>query len=250
MIGLRADSARNRLAASGGWPHRSTGPSAGAFNDVGELQPRTIGRGLRPEVNMVKRLVSNSLLIAAGAFVLTACATLTVRSDVNTALYHPGQCHTFAWAGTFPVPRNGQRSSVANPVNESRLRSAIAAHLQALGVRPVPLAANADCLVGYGIGSRTVVEDFGPYWDPGPWGWGGWGGWGYGWGPYWGGWGWGAPYPYVYHEGVIGVDLYDGRTHEALWHAQVNQNLEGATGTDAEQKINVAVSAIFAKFPG
>ena len=58
------------------------------------------------------------------------------------------------------------------------------------------------------------------------------------------------PYPYVYREGVIGVDLYDGRTREALWHAQVNQNLQGATGTDAEQKINVAVSAIFSKYPG
>jgi hypothetical protein len=192
---------------------------------------------------MVKRLIGNSLLIAAGACALSACVTLTVRSDVNTTLYHPGQCHTFAWAGSFQEPRNGQRVGVANPVNESRLRSAIAAHLQALGVRPV--SANADCLVGYGIGSRMVVDDYGPYWGPGPyWGYGGWGG------PYWGGWGWGPPGPYVYREGVIGVDLYDGRTREALWHAQVNQSLQGATGTDAEQKINVAVSAIFSKYPG
>jgi hypothetical protein len=193
---------------------------------------------------MIKRLIGNSLLIAAGACALTACATLTVRSDVNTALYHPGQCHTFAWAGSFQDARSGRRPSVANPVNESRLRSAIAAHLQALGVQPVAGNGNADCLVGYGIGSRLVAEDYGPYWGgPGPY-------WGYGWGPYWGGWGWGPPYPYVYREGVIGVDLYDGRTHEALWHAQVNQSLQGATGADAEQKINVAVSAIFSKYPG
>lgn len=190
---------------------------------------------------MIKRLIGNSLLIVAGAFALTACATLTVRSDVNTALYHPGQCHSFAWAGSFNQVRSGARNTVANPVNESRLRSAISSHLQALGIRPV--ASGADCLVGYGIGSRVVVEDYGPYWGPGPY----WGG-GYGWGPYWGG--WGPPYPYVYHEGVIGVDLYDGRSHEALWHAQVDQNLQGATGPDAEQRINVAVSAIFAKFPG
>jgi hypothetical protein len=191
---------------------------------------------------MIKRLVGVSLLMAAGACALSGCVTLTVRSDVNTALYHPGQCRTFAWAGSFQEARNGQRPGVANPVNESRLRSAISAHLQALGVRPV--AANADCLVGYGIGSRMVVEDYGPYWGPGPY-------WGYGgWGPYWGAWGWGPPAPYVYREGVIGVDLYDARTREALWHAQVNQSLQGATGTDAEQKINVAVSAIFSKYPG
>jgi Domain of unknown function (DUF4136) len=195
---------------------------------------------------MIKRLIGNSLLIAAGACALAACATLTVRSDVNSAVYHAGQCHTFAWAGSFGQVQSGRRNTLANPVNESRLRQAIGSHLQALGIRPV--APNvADCLVGYGIGSRMVVEDYGPYWGPG-WGWG----WGYGWGPYWGGAGpWGPPYyPYAYREGVIGVDLYDARTHEALWHAQVNQSLQGATGTDAEQKINVAVSAIFSKYPG
>jgi len=196
---------------------------------------------------MIKRLLSHAL-VAIAAVALAACTSLRVKSDVNTALYHAGQCRTFAWTGTFR-DNSPLRDTIANPVNESRLRAAIAAHLQKLGI--VPVTAGADCLVGYGIGSRTVMA----YGDggAGP----GWG-WGWGWGPAWGwGAGWpggfygdfGADVPYTYRQGVIGVDLYDARSKEALWHASVDQNLENSVGPDAERKINSAVDAIFSKFP-
>jgi ABC-type branched-subunit amino acid transport system ATPase component len=55
--------------------------------------------------------------------------------------------------------------------------------------------------------------------------------------------------PYTYRQGVIGVDLYDARTKEALWHASVDENLENSVGADAQKKINAAVDAIFSKFP-
>jgi hypothetical protein len=132
------------------------------------------------------------------------------------------------------------RDTVANPVNESRLRAAITQHMQAIGVQLAK--ENADCLVGYGIGSTLVVDPgypMGPYYPYGyGWGWGA---------PFGGPWGWGGPY--MYRQGMIGVDLYDAKTREALWHASVDQSLYGATGADAEQKIDAAVTAIFAHFP-
>jgi hypothetical protein len=77
---------------------------------------------------------------------------------------------------------------------------------------------------------------------------GGWG-WGYGWrGGYYGAWGWDGPY--VYREGIVAVDLYDARSKQPLWHATVDQNVVGLTGTAAENKINVAVATIFTKYPG
>jgi hypothetical protein len=104
--------------------------------------------------------------------------------------------------------------------------------------------------VGYGIGSRSSVE--GAY--PVGWGWGagfgyrrGWVG-GWGWGPGWGPWGWDDG-PYVYTQGIIGVDLYDAKTKQALWHATVNQDLREASGEKAEKKIDDAVTAIFQKYP-
>jgi hypothetical protein len=173
-------------------------------------------------------------LLAACA--LSGCTTLRVTSDVNTAAISSVQCHTFSWAGSFHG-NEALRGTIANPVNESRLRAAIQENLGAIGVQPA--SSDPDCLVGYGIGMRNVVDAY-------PYGWGGWGGWG--WGPgFYGGWGW--DYPYVYSEGMIGVDLYDARSKKPLWHASVDQNLAHVTGEKADRRIRDAVSAIFTKYP-
>jgi len=185
------------------------------------------------------KLSSFALAVAAG-LILSGCA-LQVRSDVNRTAYHAGQCHTFAFMGSFRTD-NPMRGTIANPVNESRLRAAIASQMQAMGVQLV--TDNADCLVGYGIGSTLVTDPGYPMGPPyGYWGWGGpWGPWGPG--P----WAWGGG-PYVYRQGMIGIDLYDAKSHEALWHASVDQNLYGATGADAEKRIDAAVAALFAHYP-
>jgi hypothetical protein len=185
-------------------------------------------------VNVLKKL----LLIPVIAAVLgaTACA-LQVRTDANAALIHA--CHSFDWAGSFRG-NTSLRTTIANPLNESRLRAAIAGHLQSMGVTQATAAGKADCLIGYGIGANNVVFG-GPY--PG-WGWDG----GWGWrGPYWGGYGWDGPD--VVREGIIGVDIYDGASREPMWHASVDQDLSGAKGPEAERRINAAVQAIFAKYP-
>jgi Domain of unknown function (DUF4136) len=177
------------------------------------------------------------VLAAAAAWALAGCA-LQVRSDVNRAAFHPGECKSFAWAGAFRTD-NPMRGTIANPVNESRLRAAITTHMQSAGIQFT--TSNADCLVGYGIGSSTAVDWYpggGPY---GYWGWRG------PWGPY-GAWGWDTPY--VYRQGTIGIDLYDAKTKEPLWHASVDQDLYGATGAEAEKRIDTAVDALFTKFPG
>jgi len=171
--------------------------------------------------------------LTASLTTLSGCAPY-VRSDVNTALIGRVHCGSFAWAGEFRSS-SPLRSTIANPVNESRLRTAIAAHL---GVPIQPAPGNADCLVGYGIGGYYVVS--GGAWPAYPYGWG------YAWGyPY----GWYGPGPYVYPQGVITVDLYDARSGEPLWHASTEQSLHGVTGPEAEKRIDAAVAAIFTKFP-
>jgi hypothetical protein len=183
--------------------------------------------------------VLSCLLALITACVVSACAHLTVKSDVNPALAASVHCRTYAFIGSF----NGDsplRGTIANPINEGRLRDAIAAHLNAIGAQPA--TTDADCLVGYGIGAQQVISAAYPA---------GWGyGWGYGWG--WGyGYGWpGYYYPYVYHEGIITVDIYDAKTRQAFWHASTNQNLIGTSGQEAAQKINEAVALMFTKYPG
>lgn len=176
----------------------------------------------------MKRRLHAAFTVSLSALTLPACAPY-VRSDVNTAAISRVHCGTFAWAGEFRS-NSPLRSTIANPVNESRLRSAIASHLGGT-VQPAP--GNADCLVGYGIGGYYVASGAYPY----PYGWG----WSY---PY----AWG-PGPYVYPEGVIAVDLYDARTGQPLWHASTEQSLFQATGPEAEKRIDAAVTAIFTKYP-
>lgn len=178
----------------------------------------------------MKQLLYAALTVSLTALTLSACGPY-VKSDVNTALISRVHCGSFAWAGGF---RNSSplRSTIANPVNESRLRAAIAAHLGG-PIQPAP--GYADCLVGYGIGGYYVLSG-GVY--PYPYGWA----WNY---PY----GWWGPGPYAYPSGVIAVDLYDARTGEPLWHASTEQSLFGVNGPEAEKRIDAAVSAIFTKYP-
>jgi hypothetical protein len=193
---------------------------------------------------MIKQVFARTVALSVVCG-LAACTSLRVKSDINQPLAATVKCQSFDWAGSFHGSSDSLRSTIANPVNEARLRAAIQANLSTVGVRPA--TENADCLVGYGIGQRNVVEGY-PY---GPYGYGGWGwGGGYGWRNGWAGGGyWGWDYPYVYQEGVIGVDIYDGKSKQALWHATVDQSLVGATGDKAEKKINDAVAAIFTKYP-
>ena len=185
----------------------------------------------------MKRLLRVALTVSLTALTLSACSPY-VRSDVNTAAISHVHCGTFAWAGEFRS-NSPLRSTIANPVNESRLRAAIASHLGGM-VQPAP--GSADCLVGYGIGGYSTVSGAYPY----PYGWA----WNYpyGWGPGPYPYGWGGG-PYVYREGVIAIDLYDARTGQPLWHAATEQSLFGATGPEAEKRIDAAVSALFSKYP-
>ncbi len=166
-------------------------------------------------------------IVATTVCLLSACAGIPVTTNVNAALASSAQCHSFAWAGSF---RGGPLSAtLANPVNEAQLRSAIETHLQSLGVRND--GSSPDCLVGYGIGLHGVVEDWG---------------WGPGWGPWWGGPYWGGPY--VYPEAVIAVDLYDARSRQPIWHAYARIAPSELRGEHSQQGIDAATAAIFLKY--
>jgi hypothetical protein len=167
-------------------------------------------------------------------------------------------CQSVAWAGGFRG-NSPLRNTIANPLNEARLREAIAADLHTAGLTlvdvPAPNPANppagapatpapaAQCLIGYGIGmSRDLDAVYPDGWVYGA------GYWGRPWGPRWG-WGVGWGEPYVYRQSFITVDLYDAASRMPVWHASAEQSLSGLTGDAAAQRIRAAVDAIFLKFP-
>jgi hypothetical protein len=172
--------------------------------------------------------------------VLSGCAGLSVRTDVNPG-YSVANCHTYAFANEH-VANADQPAAYGNPLNADRLRTAIQANLAAKGIQPAERSA-AECVIGYAMGSRQVFNDYYSGFGAG-WGYGGWGRFG---GFYGGGWGWDGPM--VQDETRIAVDVFDAKSHTPMWHASVSETVSDLRGPNAVEKINAAAAAIFAKFP-
>src|ERR1700734_3521735 len=102
--------------------------------------------------------------VLAASLALAACTGVPVRTDQNRQLLATVHCKSVAWAGGFKGD-SPLRTTIANPLNESRLRDAIAANLQTQGrtlmAPSAPTgspAAGAQCLIGYGIGMERQVD--------------------------------------------------------------------------------------------
>lgn len=185
---------------------------------------------------MLKTVV---ITIASGGLLGLAGCALHARTDADPRV-SVAACHTFNFADAG-MHRPEAAAAFGNPLNEKRLREAIAANLSARGLPIAAEGATADCTVGYAIGSRLAPDPGAPRVSWGI-GWGGWGHHGLGGSAAWSG-------PYDYSEGRVTVDLYDAHSHEALWHAYVDEDVTRLTGADAEQRIKAVVTAIFEKFP-
>jgi hypothetical protein len=177
--------------------------------------------------------------IATGSLLGLGGCALHARTDSDPRV-SVAACHSFSFADAG-MARADAAAAFGNPLNEKRLREAIAANLSARGLQVAPEGAAGDCTVGYAIGSRLSPDLAEPRVS-----------WGFGWG----GWshrgvGGSLAYstPYDYREGRVTVDLYDTHTHGALWHAYVDEDVTRLTGADAEQRIKAVVTAIFEKFP-
>jgi hypothetical protein len=180
------------------------------------------------------------ILLAAGTLSLglAGCNTIAVKTDSA-----PGtsvvSCRTYAFANEH-VANQDQPAAYGNPLNAERLRVAVQNNLASRGIQPFADRAQADCVVGYALGSRQVFDDY-------------YAGWGVG-GGYWGRRGrfggyWGYDGPWVQNETRIAVDLFDAKSRKPIWHASASQNVYELSGPNAEAKINAATAAIFAKFP-
>jgi hypothetical protein len=182
------------------------------------------------------------LLAIGAALTLSACDTMRVRSDSDAAS-SVSSCHTYSWLET-PVSAP-KPTAFENPINDKRLRGAIAKRLASRGIAAAEPGATSDCLVGYAIGSRqNIVDNSASRWS-------------FGLGTGYGGWGsrsaasigWSTE-PYAYREGRIAVDLYRTAGREPIWHAAADVDVSQLTGANAETRIDSVVAAIFDRYPG
>jgi hypothetical protein len=147
--------------------------------------------------------------------------------------YSVASCRSYTFADEHY--QGGEHGAFGNPINGDRVRMAIQGQMYARGIPEVPRN-QADCVVGYAIGTRQVIDQYYAGWGVG-YGWG----WRRGW--------WGYDEPWVYDETRVSIDFFDVRARKPIWHGAVSETASNLTGSRAAVHLSEAVAAIFSKLP-
>jgi hypothetical protein len=142
----------------------------------------------------------------------------------------------FASYQTFSIVAG---NSSGNPVSDQRIAADVAAALSSKGWKEVPTdQAQAAVVVHTATKTKHTYQTFYDGIGWGGWGWRRWGGLGGG----------STTYVNDYRVGSVVVDIFDGKTKEAIWHGYASDVLAGSPRENA--KINEeAVTKMFASFP-
>jgi hypothetical protein len=179
---------------------------------------------------------SKFLVIAAILIVASGCATtLQTHSDHDASQDFSGY-RTFAWMSDQPMMAPPEQIARVSPLNRNRIEKAIESELTAKGFQKTADRSAASFVVSYTVGARDRVDAQSypaPY--AGPWRWG---------------------YPYwrdvdvrTYTEGTLAIDIFDGKTHQPVWHGRGSKQITEHDVTHAAEEIPPAVAAILKEFP-
>jgi hypothetical protein len=191
------------------------------------------------------RQIDRILIGLAVAMLLTApAAAQKVSYDIGDANF--AGMKTFAFIASPVDDSTAGTTTYDSPIITERTRAAIAAQLEARGLRRVDR--NADMYVSTHRTFKTEYEVYGypaPYVGLG---------YGWGWGPYYAGWGgpWYADNWYV-DERIIGtlvVDVRNARTGALMWRGLAEKHVhEHASPEHRIKRVDKEVDKMFEKFP-
>jgi len=169
------------------------------------------------------------------AWVTVGCAWVQARSDFDPNARFDNY-RSFAWLseepGTLP---SGAGTDDVDPLLMRRIHESIESHLEAQGYRKLDDLAAADFAVSFSVVSREKIQiQSSPTLGGGYYRYGGW----YA----------GASVSAIsYTEGTLAIDIFDGRSHLAVWHGWASKRVNETT--DRAALVDEVVSAILAKFP-
>jgi hypothetical protein len=175
-----------------------------------------------------------ALAAAVTAVVALGCASTRAYSDFDPNARFESY-RTFAWIGEEPgslAAGHDPGDRGVDPLLARRIRATIERQLAARGYRQVESLDAADFVVTFSVGAREKIQvDTYPVA----------GGW-YG--------GWYATSGVSarsYTEGTLSIDVFDGESHQAVWHGWASQAIRDST--DRARLVEDVVTAILAKFP-
>ena len=188
-----------------------------------------------------KPLLSAAFLVAV--WTLSCASSIKTGFDVDPSadLSH---YKTFAWIGPGPLTKakSGMNTaSFISPLDDQRIRSSVNRTLEKMGYWLAVPPDEADLIVAYSVGSEDKVR---VHQSPGrattiyPYG----GGYRYG--------SWHSTSSVIvqqYQEGTLSIELYDGKTEQAVWVGWASKRL--SRSDDSRAVISEAVSKILQEFP-
>jgi hypothetical protein len=159
-------------------------------------------------------------------FLLASCATLQVGSDYDASAQ-------FANYHTFTLMQR-EHKGIRNPLVATRAEEDIKQELQRRGYTLAAAPASADFTVNFSIGAedRINISSYPAAYA----------------GPLWGGWGSNLDVR-QYHEGTLGIDIFDAHTQWPVWHGWAKKELTQKDFEQPAEPISNAVSSVLAKFP-
>ena len=178
----------------------------------------------------MKTSIRTMMTPMVAALVIAACTTVTANHDFNPAVNFD-QYKTFSWVSPNPLV---DPSPSANPSLERLIEQTARELLSAKGYRFVEDAADADFVVGFGIGATDKVRAA-AYPEA-----------------YRGQWHWHAGHEVSAHqhsEGRLVVDIFDVRSHQPAWHGSASRTIDVSGGKDPQPAVREALTLILANFP-
>ncbi len=170
---------------------------------------------------------------------LSGCAT------VNSGSHHDesatfGHYQTFAWIADDPLIVGAGGQAAISPLSQKKITVAIENALNEKGFTHTANPDQADFVVAYTVGTRERI-DARSYPNA-----------------YQGAWGWHMYGRYYYQtevvhrtytEGTLGIDIFDGKTNQPVWHGWARKSVTSADRNDPSPAIRKAVTAIIKRFP-
>jgi hypothetical protein len=187
----------------------------------------------------VKHATNLITILVLGTLVLSGCATIRTGSHQDESAAF-SDYSTFAWIADNPLILGAERKPPISPLTQKKIVQAIKSELSRKGFTYTADADQADFVVSYTVGTREKIDETSyPVAYRGPWGWHMYG-----------------RYYYrtevvhrTYTEGTLGIDIFDGKTKQPVWHGWASKTVTGADREDPSPAIRKAVAAIIKRFP-
>ena len=169
------------------------------------------------------------------AWLTLGCAGVQARSDFDPNARFDTY-RTFAWLSEEPgTLEGGGGTEEIDPLLARRIHESIEDHLEAKGYRKVDDLAAADFAVSFSVGRKEKIKiQSSPTPGVGRYGYGGW-------------YAASSVSATSYTEGTLGIDIFDGKSHLAVWHGWASKRINQTT--DRAALVDEVVGAILAKFP-